>query len=148
MLAQVRTPPPSTRRTRVPKPKFKLNAWGGKDRPLSESMTNPEFFRDPPREVARLMGGRPFFQEIQAQWLHRVGLFGGLCWCLPYSGASKNINYTRVTLEEGGKTFQMMFGKVNTLSNYIPDTIEEVKTITGVAASKLREVYERETVDA
>lgn len=122
-----------------------LNAWGGKQRPIPESMTNPEFFDDPSRRLARILG-REFMFNIGAMWIHRIGLMQGLGWVLPYTGASQDINYVRIT-HSGGSSWKMKFGKVNRQSNYPTDTIEILKTIRGVHSSQIIEVYNRETTD-
>jgi len=123
-----------------------LNAWGGKVRPTPESITNPEHFQDPPRSIQRAMGGKLFFFDIGATNIHRVGLFKGLGWRLPYPGVAKDITYVKI-LHEGKSLFTMFFGKVNHQSNFMPDTIEEIESVKGVPLAELREVYERHTID-
>lgn len=125
-----------------------LNAWGGKIRPIAESITNSEGqFRDPPREISRLMGHKPYFDSIGAVYIHRVGLFQGIGWVLPHSGAKDDINYAKVTLNPDGRTYDMYLGRVQHDSNWQPDTIEVLRVVTQIPGPILRETYEKETVD-
>ena len=125
-----------------------LNAWGGKIRPIAESIVASESqFRDPPREIARWMGHTTYFTSIGAMHIHRVGLFRGIGWVLPHTGAKNDWNYARVTLNGDGVTFDLCLGKVETESNYAPDTIEIQHVVTQIPGRDLRKVYERETID-
>lgn len=124
------------------------NAWGGKIRPISDSIVNSETqFRDPPREISRWMGNMPYFTSIGAMFIHRVGLFRGIGWVLPHSGVKNDWNYARVTLNGDGVTFDLCLGKVEVESNYAPDTIEIQHTVVQIPGRDLRKVYERETMD-
>lgn len=125
-----------------------LNAWGGKIRPIAESIINSEGqFRDPPREIARWMGHMPYFTSIGAMHIHRVGLFRGIGWVLPHSGVKNDWNYARVTLNGDGRTFDLCLGKVEVESNYAPDTVEIQHVVAQIPGRDLRKVYERETTD-
>lgn len=125
-----------------------LNAWGGKVRPIADSIVASEAqFRDPPREIARLMGHMPYFTSIGAMFVHRVGLFQGMAWVLPHSGGKNDWNYAKVTLNRDGRTFDLSLGKVDTESNYQPDTVEIQRVVTQIPGRDLRKVYEWETID-
>lgn len=125
-----------------------LNAWGGKIRPIAESIVASESqFRDPPREISRLMGHKPYLDSIGAMFVHRVGLFQGIGWVLPYSGVKNDWNYVKVTLNNDGQTFDLSLGKVNTESNWQPETIEIQHVVTQIPGRELRATYERETID-
>lgn len=125
-----------------------LNAWGGKVRPIADSILNSEAqFRDPPREIARLMGHMPYFTSIGAMHVHRVGLFRGMGWVLPHSGVRDDVNFVRVVLNENGNTFDLHLGKVEVESNYPPDTVRILRVVSKIAPRDLRKTYERETID-
>ena len=130
------------------KKQAELNAWGGKVRPIADSIVASEAqFRDPPREISRLMGHKPYLDWIGAMFVHRIGLFQGVGWVLPASGVKNDWNYVKVTLNRDGRTYDLSLGKVQVESNWQPDTIEIQHVVTQIEGRDLMRTYERETMD-
>lgn len=126
-------------------------------RPIPKCCTNEEIFFDPSSQVGKAMGGREFFFNVDARRLHRVGLMRGLAWLLPFGEARDGIDYIRITIREGGcGTYDVSFGRMRDRREGIdvyaslenPFSIEQIRMVEGVHPSKLREVYDRETINA
>jgi hypothetical protein len=117
------------------------------ERKISDSILYPEVVRDPPREISRLMGGRDFFTDIGAMYIHRVGLLQGVGLALPSPGVKDGVNFATVTVnKENPNLFDLMLGTFVEESNWSPDTVEEMKHFKRLNRHEIRLTYERETV--
>lgn len=124
-----------------------LNAWGGKVRKTPESISNPEHVYDPARHISRILGGPPFLQESGAMYVHRVGLMKGIAFCLPYSGASRDINYVRITINELSNAWDMLFGRVDLEKHFAHEYVDVVESIKNVPSNQVVKEYHRATTD-
>jgi len=105
-------------------------------------MTDP-YPTDPSAIVSRAMGGPEWFFDIEARYIHRVGLMKGVGFEFP--PADRGINYCRIEITPGGGgVFDMIFGKRCRESNDL--VIQEILKIERVLPSNLRAEFERVTI--
>lgn len=74
-----------------------MSTW---DRPVSPAMRpeNAKLYDDPPADIAREFGLRPFFDATGAHTPFRVGLFHGVGWMLnPYHHLADGTNMVHIT---------------------------------------------------
>lgn len=109
-------------------------------------MMHIPLFRDPAKEISDAMGGRPFFWEIGAHTIHRVGLLYGLGWLLPIGGAKDNITVVKVLSEPNKQTFRMEFGMDRKDAD--PPAYDLIRAVNGVSKEDLRKVYDENTISA
>lgn len=104
------------------------------------------FHEDPVEDIQRAFGGRPWFFDIGARTIHRVGLFLGLAWMLPVHQIDREavdpINGVRITKNKMGPLFTMEFVHYDQPEDLMEAPSYRVKDHrTSVPLSKLRDIY-------
>lgn len=113
---------------------------------LDEILGGQTFMTDHAAIIAQSMGGRDFFVDIDSHTIHRVGRAAGLAWLVPT--CKRGVNYVRVVARVAGRKdsrYSMLFGVITQMNETI--VIESKHSEENVPYDKLREVYDRETID-
>lgn len=113
-----------------------------KDERLAAILGDRQFMVDYPAIIGQAMGGRDFFFECGAYAMHRVGRALGLGWRIPAS--KRGTNHVKVT-HTGNNKYEIEFLKTELTNDELWSV--PVHREIGVHISKLREVYDRETID-
>lgn len=114
-----------------------------KDARLAAILGDRPFMVDYPAMIGQAMGGREFFAEIEAQFIHRVGRALGLAWVVPV--CNRGVTHIRVTNKNQTSKYKIEFNKLND-GNEVSYTTVHVED--NLSLSQLREVYDRETINA
>ena len=114
-------------------------------KPVPESMRNSHLplFRDPAVEIRDAFGGPVWFFEKGARAVHRVGLFLGLGWRLPFGECKDYIDQIVVTTEPRTTTYRMEFRRYK--QNSDPPESSLIRAVNGVKRDDLLTVYEDNT---
>ena len=110
---------------------------------IPDCLSGRPIFFDPSSDVGDAFGGREWFWETSAAFVHRVGLMDGLGWEYPTS--DKGLNYVRVYQGKNPRGFyDMVFGIRIREANEL--VIAEVVRREGVPKASLRDVFLEVTV--
>lgn len=115
-----------------------------KDARLADILGEREFMVDHSRMIGEAMG-REFFRELEATFIHRVGLRSGLGWKFP--AAKDGIDFVRVVAQgpvETTTSYHMLFGRQldsNVLTVYTQCVRHDVPL------HRLRQVFDEETIN-
>lgn len=110
-------------------------------RPMPPSLTMP-YHDDPPANIGRAMGGQEFFFRTGAKTLHRIGIFLGLGWRLPFGEARHGIDYIRVVVNPRTNKLDMQFLHAGERP---PEEAEPIRGVGGLSYRELLSAYEENT---
>jgi hypothetical protein len=101
---------------------------------------------DPVEDIQRGMGGMPWFFEVGARCIHRIGLFAGLGWMLPVTQCRQPgvlVNGCKVVkTKQPGNFYTMEVGAYELFEDVmVAPTWKTLHHRTSVHWSKLKDAY-------